>query len=314
MNNTTDSTSDREITLSRVLDAPRERVWRAMTDPKQIDRWWGPDGFRNVTQAWDFRPGGLWKHVMIGPDGSEYSNTTKFLEIVEPESIAYANAGGKKGEKEVSHLMTFSLKALGPSKTEVTVHHVFGTRQERDFVIERYGVVEGGKQTLARLDQHVTKNVSAATPGFELRLERVINAPRERVFEAWSKPEQLAQWFAPKPWSLAIDKMDFRAGGRFKMAMISPEGTRHGFEGIYIEVVVPKKIVWTGEFPGDPVDNIRTEVFFEDQDGRTKIIAHQTFAVLTPINEGPIKGAKQGWTMTLDQLASFCRTRTRGLF
>ena len=62
-------------------------------------------------------------------------------------------------------------------------------------------------------------------PAFELVLERVIDAPRERVFEAWTKPEQMAQWFAPKPFQLVIHTMDFRPGGRFSMAMRGPDGS-----------------------------------------------------------------------------------------
>lgn len=147
--------SDTEIRIVRVVGASRERVWRALTDPKELDQWWGPNGFRNVTSEWSFKPGGLWKHVMIGPDGAEYPNSTKFVEIVENDHITYANSGSLKGEREIGFKMTFSLKALGPSKTEITIHHVFSKREDRDLVVEKYGAVEGGKQTLARLAEHV---------------------------------------------------------------------------------------------------------------------------------------------------------------
>lgn len=140
-------------------------------------------------------------------------------------------------------------------------------------------------------------------PEFELILDRVIDAPIQRVWEAWADPEQLAKWFAPKPYTLSVEKMELRAGGAFAMAMHSPDGATHAFSGVYQEVVPRSRIVWTGEFPGDPAGNIRTEVTFESQGQRTKITAHQTFAVLTPVNEQATRGARQGWTMTLDQLA-----------
>ena len=65
---------------------------------------------------------------------------------------------------------------------------------------------------------------AASSAAWELVLTRVISAPRERVYEAWTKPEQIAQWFAPKPFQLIIHKMDFRPGGRFSMAMRGPDG------------------------------------------------------------------------------------------
>lgn len=88
--------SDREIVISRVLPAPRERVWEAMTDRNQLDAWWGPNGFRNITHEIAIRPGGIWRHTMIGPDGAEYPNLTRFEEVVSPERIAYTNGGGRR--------------------------------------------------------------------------------------------------------------------------------------------------------------------------------------------------------------------------
>lgn len=295
--------SDTEIRITRVVEASRERVWRALTDPKELDQWWGPTGFRNITKTWEFKPGGMWKHLMIGPDGSEFPNATKFVEIVENDHIVYANAGGKKGEKGISFRMTFSLKALGPAKTEVTIHHVFDTREDRDFVVQRFGAIEGGKQTLAKLAEH------AAKPEFVLEMERIIDAPRARVFQAWAEPERVAKWFAPKPLTLRVYEMDFRSGGTFKMAMVWPDGRTHEFGGTYVEVIAEEKIVWTGEFPGDPKDNIRTQVLFEDLGEKTKLKVRQTFAVVTDISRAPTQGAKQGWTMTLDQLAETVEKR-----
>ncbi|HEX4578251.1 MAG TPA: SRPBCC domain-containing protein, partial [Edaphobacter sp.] len=64
------STVDREIVFMRVFDAPRRMVWEAWTDPEQVGLWWGPRGFSTTVQEMDVRPGGLWKLVMHGPDGT----------------------------------------------------------------------------------------------------------------------------------------------------------------------------------------------------------------------------------------------------
>jgi len=79
--------ADREIVSTRVLDAPRERVFRAFSDPRVLARWWGPDGFTSTFQEFDFRPGGAWRFVMHGPDGTDYRNESGFIEVVSPERI-----------------------------------------------------------------------------------------------------------------------------------------------------------------------------------------------------------------------------------
>jgi len=292
--------SDREIVISRVLEAPRERVWEAMTDPKQLDAWWGPNGFRNITHEIAITPGGIWRHTLIGPGGAEYPNVTTFEEVVKPERLVYFNGGGRKGGPSTSFRATWTLNALG-AKTELTMRLVFDTPRERDLVVREFGAIEGGKQTFARLAEHV-----AASPAFELVLERVIEAPPTRVFEAWTKPEQLAQWFAPRPFKLIIHEMDVRPGGRFSMAMRGPNGEDFPFTGTYREIVPPTKLSWTGEFATGPADQISTIVTFEAQGQKTRIRVRQTFHVMTPEIEHATKGARQGWTMTLDQLEAFC--------
>ena len=71
--NSIDLDSDPKVMVgTRLLDAPRELVWSVWTDPKHLAQWWGPDGFRTTTSAFDFKPGGVWRFVMHGPDGRDY--------------------------------------------------------------------------------------------------------------------------------------------------------------------------------------------------------------------------------------------------
>lgn len=101
----------------------------------------------------------------------------------------------------------------------------------------------------------MTSKTRQSSPPLDLVLTRVIDAPRARVFEAWTKPEQMAQWFAPKPFKLIIEKMDFRPGGRFSMAMRGPDGSDFPFTGTYREIVPPERLVWTGELPDGSADH-----------------------------------------------------------
>jgi uncharacterized protein YndB with AHSA1/START domain len=83
------NTADREIVTTRVMDAPRELVFKAWTDPDHLVHWWGPKGFTNTFHEFDLKPGGVWRFVMHGPDGGDYQNESVFVEIVKPERIVF---------------------------------------------------------------------------------------------------------------------------------------------------------------------------------------------------------------------------------
>jgi uncharacterized protein YndB with AHSA1/START domain len=86
--------SDREIVSSRVVDAPRERVFAAFSDPDHLVHWWGPTGFTSTFQEFDLRPGGRWRFVMHGPNGADYRNESVFVEMVRPERIVLDHVSG----------------------------------------------------------------------------------------------------------------------------------------------------------------------------------------------------------------------------
>ncbi len=294
-----DGSVDREIVITRTINVPRERVWEAMADPKQIVQWWGPIGFTTTTHVHEFREGGRWEHTMHGPDGKDYPNKSVFKEIVKPERVVYAHGGGRPGEPVAGFEASWTFEALG-DKTRLTLRMVFPNKEARDTVVKVYKAIDGGHQTLDRLVDHL-----GVKPPFELVLERVIQAPRERVFEAWTQPEQIKHWFAPKPYQLIVKQMDFRSGGKFSMAMRAPDGSEHAFSGIYGVIVPPALLSWGGEFSSGPDGQISTMVSFEEEDGATRIRVRQTFFVMTPMIQQATKGAPQGWGMTLDQLGEF---------
>ena len=142
-----------EIVLRRVIHAPRERVWIAWTDPEQVAEWWGPDGFTTTTDEMDVRPGGVWRFVMHGPDGVDYKNLIHYVEVVKPRYMTYQH-GGEEEHASIRFHVTVTFEEHD-GKTTVTLHSVFPTPEERDRVIREHGALEGGKQTLARLDEYL---------------------------------------------------------------------------------------------------------------------------------------------------------------
>src|SRR6266852_4602923 len=78
---------DREIVITRLLDAPRELAFQAWTEPQHVAHWWGPNGFTNTIHEMDVRPGGVWRFIMHGPDGTDYKNEIVYVEVVKPERL-----------------------------------------------------------------------------------------------------------------------------------------------------------------------------------------------------------------------------------
>src|SRR5882672_2745830 len=111
-------TTDREITATRIFDAPRELVFEAWTDPKHIAQWWGPNGFTNTIHSMDVRPGGEWDFIMHGPDGTNYKNKNVYLEVVRPERLVYDHATWPV------HRVTVTFDDLG-EKTRLTMQMLF---------------------------------------------------------------------------------------------------------------------------------------------------------------------------------------------
>jgi uncharacterized protein YndB with AHSA1/START domain len=151
-------TDPRSIIGIREFDAPRELVFAAWTDPKHLSQWWGPNGFTTTTSSFDFKPGGVWRFVMHGPDGRDYQNRVTFMEIVPPERIVYRHGGGDDVEP-VQFQQTVIFEDLG-GRTRLTWRGVFPSAAERDHVIKEYHADKGLTQTMARLAEFVAAQSS----------------------------------------------------------------------------------------------------------------------------------------------------------
>jgi uncharacterized protein YndB with AHSA1/START domain len=149
------NTTDREIIITRLINAPRELVFAAWTDVKHLDKWWGPSGFSTTTREFDFREGGQWIHTMHGPDGTDYPNEVYYEVIVPPERIEYAHGGGDDiGVTDAPFHVTVTFDDED-GKTRITMRSLFQTAKQRNDVVEKYHAIEGGEQHLSRLEDFV---------------------------------------------------------------------------------------------------------------------------------------------------------------
>ncbi len=145
-------------------------------------------------------------------------------------------------------------------------------------------------------------------PALDLVLERVIDVPPQRVWEAWTRPEHLVHWFVPRPWSLAECEVDLRPGGRFRTVMRSPDGDEFEGDGCYLEVVEGRRLVFTDALlPGyrpSPEPFFTAVITIEPEGTGTRYVAR----ALHRDPEGRTKhlemGFLEGWGTALDQLVS----------
>ena len=290
----TGSTADREIVQERVFEAPRELVWRAFTDPKHIDKWWGPNGFRNRTHSSDFRVGGTWRFTMHGPDGRDWPNWIRYEEVSAPERLVYAHGG--EGDEPHFHV-TVTLTELGKRRTKLTMRSVFPSA-EAVAAVKKFGAVEGGRQTLARLAGFIP-HLEDGTAENAMVLTRLLDAPASAVFAAWTTPKALARWWGPKNFTLPVAEVDFREGGKLRMVMRAPDGSEHGFHGQYTEIVRDRRIAFTSVIDGIPGE-VLTLVTFDEEEGRTRLTVRQSVPQLKSAAEGQM----QGWSETLEKLGA----------
>ncbi|MEO3742537.1 SRPBCC family protein [Plantactinospora sp. B5E13] len=159
---TESATADREIVISRVIDAPRELVFEAFTEVRHLSRWWGPEGFTTTTRSFEFRIGGVWDFVMHGPDGTDYSEWITWTRIVPPERIELLHGESPDDPNAFESVLTFAPNDAG---TRIVMRTVFPTRQLRDEAAEKYHAIEAGQQTLANLAAYVTEGARKGAQG-----------------------------------------------------------------------------------------------------------------------------------------------------
>jgi len=313
----TPAPSDREIVISRIFAAPRELVWEAMTNPQHVVNWWGPRGFSTTIKQMDVRPGGVWEHTMRGPDGTNYPNKSVFKEVVKPERIVYSHGGGREGGPGASFTATWTFEAIEASKTRLTLRQVFATPEQRDFVVKEFGAIEGGKQTFARLSEHL-----AARQSEPFIVTREFDAPLALVWQAWTERDRLMQWWGPKGFKMPVAKMDFRPDGMFHYSMIAPNGATMWGKFVYREIVPMEKLVWVNSFSDPeggttrhPLSNdpwpltMLTVVTFAERGGKTTVTINSlpldaTQDEIKTFDAG--RGSMtQGWGGTMEQLTAY---------
>jgi uncharacterized protein YndB with AHSA1/START domain len=139
-----------------------------------------------------------------------------------------------------------------------------------------------------------------------LRISRVLHAPRETVFKAWSSADHIKRWFSPEGCSVPEARVEMRVGGPFEVCMLLPTGEKHWVRGTFVEVTPPSRLVIDMNVTfdaGEALFRCYTEVDFSDALGGTRMDVVQTYTFIDPSIAAPmVAGAQEGWRTTLDKL------------
>lgn len=320
------------IVQSRLIRAPRERVWTAWTDPAQLGQWWGPRGFSVTTRLFEFRVGGHWAFTMHGPDPDPRSrNPGRPRDF--PNHVVWTRieSGGQPGDAgtlagpwrlEYRHVQADRVDSMlfrsavtfeeRGGDTLLTWEGDFGTHAVREQLIGDYRADEGCRETTARLAHHVEGpglDQTGDASGHRLSLARILPVRRELVWRAWTEPELLVRWFCPRPYRVDRCALDLRAGGRFHTHMVGPGEWESDNEGSYLEVVPGERLAFTDLLHADwtpspaPGLSFTATIQLEDAgEGGTKYTAIARHASADARAQHLRMGFHEGWGVATDQL------------
>ena len=298
---------ERTLVTTRVFDAPRQRVYKAWTDPKQLALWFPPEGFTAPRCELDVRVGGAMRIDMKGPEGEPfngqiYPGKGVYREVIPNERLVFTMVPEIDGKKMPSVLMTVEFEDQA-GKTKLTIRQTLDTVADYEEMMKT-GMEQGIAESLGKLAGVLSGNKTdrgVEITGGTLTLTRVFNAPRELVWKAYTDPEHIVRWMFAKDWEAPFAETNLRSGGAFRIGMRPSDHSQEGFtfEGGYREVVEPERIVQ------ETSDGRTFTTRFEEVLGGTKLTLSIEMA----------KGEEQertGWTQILDNLADEVASLSRG--
>jgi len=267
----TNVTKDPEnLTMTVVADfaAPLQRLWDAYTDPRQIEKFWGPPEYPATFTRHDVFPGGTTSYFMTGPDGSSHGGFWEWIDVKQPEGAnasfevrdGFAQDDGTPNTDMPTGRMVFHFEATDTG-SRVTVTSFHNSADEFTQVIEM-GQEEGMRDAMGQIDDVLADLTSFAhgvgtqtdiLSDTQVRISRVIRGSVEDVWRAHHEPELLQQWMlGPDGWTMPVCEVSTEVGGKYRYEWASDDGeNRFGFEGEVLEIDPPHRSVTTELFVGD---------------------------------------------------------------
>ncbi|MBZ4487276.1 SRPBCC domain-containing protein [Microbacterium sp. cx-55] len=274
------------MTLVGEFPSPVERLWRAFTDPRQLERFWGPPGYPSTFERFDFEPGGFAHYAMTSPQGETFRGRWEFVAI-HPETgfevlDAFADESWQPAEGMPVSRMRFEFEATASGSRFTSTTH-FSSLEGLQQTLAM-GAVEGSTLALNQLDI-VLQDLRAYAEGKgtrteiltdqHVRITRLINGPRELVWRAYTEPELMKQWLlGPDGWRMTVCEIDPTVGGRYRYAWAPEEGTEgepFGFDGETLLVEPARRTVTTEHMTGTDFASTTNDLTLYEEDGATLV-------------------------------------------
>jgi len=296
-----DIVSDTELLLTRRFRAPRALVFEAFTKPEHLRYWWGPRGYELISCDMDFRVDGTWRFVQRAPDGNEYAFRGIYKEIRSPERLVYTF----EFEPMAGHISIESIDLVEQNGITTLTNSVrFESRADRDAMVVDGNMEWGAAQTMDRLGEHL---YTMGSRDNEIVIARVFDAPREKIWQVWTDPQHIVNWWGPNGFSTTIEKMDVRPGGVWIHTMHGPDGTDYPNYSRFTKVVEGERIEFLLGSSADEENPFHSTWTFESlPDNRTRVVIRMEFAS-PELRDQVIRevGAIDGGKQTLARLADY---------
>lgn len=281
------------LTLTVVADfaATRERLWQAYTDPRQIERFWGPVEWPATFTRHDVFVGGGSAYFMTGPDGERSAGFWEFLAVDDGKSFevrdGFADEDGEENTTMPSMRMTFEFEDTEDGSRLVTTTH-FGSLEQLEQLLGM-GMDEGMRSAMSQIDEVLADLESfAAGRGTEsqvlsetqVRISRIIRGTVEQVWNAHHDPAVLPQWLlGPDGWTMPVCEVATVVGGTYRYEWEPEDGSpgRFGFEGEVLELHPPHRSVTTERMIGMPGAENTNEMTLTPVDAGTLMSVVVTF-------------------------------------
>jgi uncharacterized protein YndB with AHSA1/START domain len=299
-----------ELRSQRVVHAPQELVFRAMTEVDHLQRWWGPAGFTTSTEEFDPRPGGQWRFTMRAPDGRLFRNRVVFDAIESPSRIVYRQVP-EPGADPVSFEVTVELGAQR-NETAVSMTFRFATAELRRRIVETSQAERGNRETLNRLEAHLhsTRHPTAVVidpDAPEFRTVRDLSAPVARVWDALTKPEQVARWWGGigEAGRTEVPRFELEVGGAWSCIERTASGEALVFGGTFREISPPSRLVFTHRcaVEGFEGGEALVSVDLQEHDGGTRLSMTWGFSSMAGRQPWIDTGFQVGVGVHFDRLA-----------
>lgn len=279
--------------------ASAEDLFDAFGNPALLHQWWGPHGFSNTLERFEFRPGGAWLLTMHGPDGAAYPNESEIIEFTRPSHIRFQHL---RPMHWYEMDMTF---ANLPGGASVTWRMRFDPPEEGERL--RPFIQGANDQNLERLEAVLTTRHAAEKEGRRRALARLIQAPPASVYRAWADAATLVQWWGPHG-SMPVEcRTDAFPGGVLLLRLRDEEGREQTVTGALHEMVENTRLEMTlrqQDTGSKDEAETRLTALFEPHGTGTLLQVHLGFSSPEECLRQEQAGLREQWEESLDCLAA----------